>query len=572
MLPSGVDNFHKLVTYRNSEGHPYLFVDKTLFIKAFIDAGDGISLITRPRRFGKTLALSMLQHFLAKEVSGKPTKGLFDGLKISEHPEIMAYQGQSPVIFLTLKGVRGETFDEMFARMQGVMQELFQSHRYLLDTAIVKEYRVVFKRILDKKASQEEYESSLKFLSQLLCQHTGKQVMILLDEYDTPVHDAYRHGYYDKCKGLIAAMFHNAFKGNDALDKALITGILKVTKASFFSALNNVRVHTVLTRGYGQYFGFTEEETDDYLDRAGLPKKAHALKQMYNGYQIGDYTLYNPWSIVSFIAEVLLDPKRDMKKALKPYWINTGGTDIIYNLLKNNFLALEKGLELLIQNKPMKTSIYEEVIFNPKSPMNNVSFWSVMLLAGYLKVVEATENEYGEYVYDVLFPNQEIQRTFRRLLVDILACGRENDAFYTEGIRALAKGEVATFRDFLKKYVRQVVSHHDIGKSKEIFYHGLLVGIPSILFITHHITSNRESGDGRYDIAIEPKDPKKKGVILELKIAQEGEDLQAAAQRGCDQIMEKDYDAAMRTRGVKDFLYLGLAFRGKEVEVVSKRG
>ena len=364
MLPSGIDDFHKLVTHKDSKGAPYLFVDKSLFIKEFIDAGDGISLITRPRRFGKTLALSMLQHFLAKEVKGNPTKGLFDGLKISEHPEVMAYQGQSPVIFVTLKGVRGKTFDEMFAEMRGVMKRLFKSHRYLLATDIAAEDRVVFKKFLDKEASQEEYKESLLFLSQLLFQHTGKQVMILLDEYDTPVHDAYRHGYYDKCKGLIAAMFHNAFKGNDALDKALITGILKVTKSSFFSALNNVSVYTVIDDLlYGQYFGFTEKETDDYLDRAGLPKKADALKQMYNGYQIGDYTLYNPWSIVSFIKKFILLGGENIKEALKPYWINTGGTHLIAHLLNNNLSSLYKDLQLLIQGKTIQKSIHEEVIF-----------------------------------------------------------------------------------------------------------------------------------------------------------------------------------------------------------------
>ena len=212
LLPSGISNFHKLITHRDAEGNPYLFVDKSLLIKEFINAGDEIALITRPRRFGKTLTLSMLQHFLAPEVNEIPTKGLFDGLKISKHPEIMSHQGRYPVIFLTLKEVRGKNFKEAFARMQEVMKEVFQNHRYLLNSDIAEEDRAVFKRVLNKEASQPEYENALKELSKLLCKHTGSQVIILLDEYDTPINDAYLHGNYEDCRSLLSTMFSKPSK------------------------------------------------------------------------------------------------------------------------------------------------------------------------------------------------------------------------------------------------------------------------------------------------------------------------------------------------------------------------
>jgi len=267
MLPIGVSSFEKLIRHKDSEGNGYLFVDKTMLIKDFIDAGDEISLITRPRRFGKTINMSMLQHFFAKEVDGIETKGLFDGLEISKCPEVMVYQGDYPVIFLTLKEIRGKDFEEAFERVTEVLRPLFEEHRYLLDGPNISEEEIIlYKRFLSKIAIKSEYESSLKFLSKLLFQYTGKKTIILLDEYDTPLHDAYVNNYYEEMRSLISTMFNKAFKGNAFLFEALITGILKIAKSSLFSELSNVKDYTILSSPkFAQYFGFTEEETDDYL-------------------------------------------------------------------------------------------------------------------------------------------------------------------------------------------------------------------------------------------------------------------------------------------------------------------
>lgn len=422
MLPSGVDNFSDLITYQNQDGVPYLFVDKTLFIKEFMSIGDKITLITRPRRFGKSLTLSMLQHFLASKVSGQPTKGLFDDLKISAHPKIMKKQGTSPVIFLTLKEVKGRSFEQLFERFQEVIKQLFQEHRYLLDTDLSAEDETIFKKILNKEASRADYETALKNLSRLLYQHTGKKVYILLDEYDTPVHDAYVNGYYEDLRSFLAAMFGKTFKGNNFLARALITGILKVAKSSLLSELNNVEVYTMLDDArYSQYFGFTEAETDDLLDRAGLSQKAHQLKEMYNGYSLEGYTLYNPFSIVSFTKNLLLKGEARMQEVLKPYWVNTGGTHLITDIVRNNVTDLQKGLSTLIQDVPLKTPINEEVVFNPHLKHNRVAFWSVLLLSGYLKVVDKEIDEFGSYQYHLLFPNQEIKRTMSLMMIEVIA-------------------------------------------------------------------------------------------------------------------------------------------------------
>ncbi len=270
MFPIGIDNFASLIQDSNTKKQHYLFVDKTLMIKEFIYAGDEIALITRPRRFGKTLSLSMMQHFFAKEVDGVATKGLFEGLAISKHPEVMALQGQFPVIFLTLKEVRGKNFEEAYALIKNLVRNVFEEHKYLqLSDKLSEEQKALIKKYLNKTVSYEDYKEFLYILSKYIHFHTGKKVMLLLDEYDTPLHDAHVHGYYEEMRSLIATLFNKAFKGNDYLHKGLITGILQIVKSSLFSELNNVKVYsTISSSGYANCFGFTPEETDRSLLRS----------------------------------------------------------------------------------------------------------------------------------------------------------------------------------------------------------------------------------------------------------------------------------------------------------------
>ena len=569
LLPIGIDNFHDLITRTNSEGHRNIFVDKTLFIKEFLDIQEKITLITRPRRFGKTLTLSMLEHFLAPTVRGQSTQGLFAGLAITQYPKIMAKQGKSPVIFLTLKEAKGENFQETFETMQEIIFEVYDAHKHLLPTLDESDC-AVFKKILHKKANQAEYQSSLKFLSKLLYQHTGKKVYIFLDEYDTPINHAYINGYFKECVDFFVQLFGKTFKGNDYLNRGLITGILKIAKENLFSGLNNPQVYTMLSDArYATCFGFSPEETDDLLDRAGLPQQTQKLKEMYNGYQIEGHTLYNPFSIVSFISEALLRGEDDIEKSLKPYWVNTGGTGLITELMRNNFEDLVEGLENLIQDIPVKTSIDENVVFSPHMRSNPIAFWSVMLMAGYFKIVKKEKNEIDEYEYELLFPNQEIKRTMRLILTEVAAGSPGFKKNYKQGIYALAQGDIPAFTKFLKRYMKSTPSYFDTGgKKRELFYHGLMLGMASVLTPIYYVTSNRESGDGRYDIALLPKEKGRHGMLFELKMGQPGDDLLELAREARAQIDAKNYQSELEAREVEEILQLGIAFRDKEIEVV----
>ena len=570
LLPGGIDSFYDLITHRDDEGNHCIFVDKNLFIKAFIGSSDKITLITRPRRFGKTLTLSMLQHFLAAEVNGKSTKGLFEGLNISKHPETMQYQGKHPVIFLTLKEAKGDNFEQLFERVGSIIKETFQSHRYLLDTQLAEEDYATFKKILNEEATQKDYESSLSLLSRLLEHHTGKNVYILLDEYDTPINDSYVNDYYEACRSFLAAMFAKTFKGNASLNRGLITGILKIAKASLFSGMNNLEVYTMLDDArYPHYFGFTEKETDDLLDRAGLPQKAHELKEMYNGYTLEGHTLLNPFSIVSFIKKAFLLHKEEIDKALQPYWINTGGTHLIGDLLRNNLSKVKRDFTALLNGKPIKTPINENIIFNPNLKNDSISFWSLLLLAGYVKSIKREKDEFNTYIHTISFPNDEIRFSMRELLLNV-SFGHENASIMIDAMTQLARGHVDAFVAFVRDYLRYSVSYFDRNKEEpEQPYRLLLLGMAAFYANTHYVRSERESGDGRYDISLEPKNKDWKGIIIELKAAKEGEDLKKEAQKAYDQILTMGYNTDMESRGIKDFVLLGMAFRKKEIEAVN---
>ena len=426
--------------------------------------------------------------------------------------------------------------------------------------------------MLNKTAMQAEYESSLQFLSRLLYEHTGKKVYILLDEYDTPINKAYVHECYEACRSFLAAMFGQAFKGNDFLESGLITGILKIAKASLFSELNNLKVYTMLDDArYTQYFGFTEAETDDLLDRAKLPQKAHELKEMYNGYNLEGYTLYNPFSIVSFISNLLLLGEARMKDALKPYWINTGGTHLIGDMINNNLIELKEDLTNLLDQKPIQTQIDEHVVYDPHLRHNAVGFWSVLLLSGYVKSIRSRKDAFGDSVHTVCFPNEEIRGSMRQLLLRV-SFGRKDTQELSQAMKALVMGKVDPFIRFVKAYIRYALSYFDGDKDeKEKPYHMLILGLLAFFANTHHVRSNRESGDGRYDIGLEPKPTHKnmKAIIIEIKVAAEGEDLKQVAQKAFQQIKDKAYKADMDARrGITDYVLLGMAFSGKEVGVI----
>ncbi len=567
MFPIGVSDFARLIRHKNTDKQAYLFIDKTLMIKEFIDAGDEIALITRPRRFGKTLSLSMMQHFFAKEVDGVATKGLFEGLAISKHPEVMALQGQFPVIFLTLKEVRGKNFEEAYALLQNVIKKLYNTHYYLLDAKQIKEHQKVdFKKYLDQTASQASYKDALLYLSELLYQAHGKKVMLLLDEYDTPLHDAHVHGYYEEMRSLIATLFNKAFKGNDYLHKGLITGILQIVKSSLFSELNNVKVYSMISSSrYANCFGFTPEETDHYLDQAGLPQKAHELKEMYNGYIVEGYTLYNPLSIIMFADQATSNTK-PIEKSLDYYWFDSGGTTIIRDLIAKNITTLEKDLSQLVNKIPIQSLINPNIILGKSLKTDRSSFWSLMLLSGYLKIENKQFIKPGMYAYTLSFTNEEIRVSMENIIEEAVSNNEQGQ--YYQAMQDLVTGNVEAFQVFLEDYLVRVPSFLDKGgKHYEQFYHGLVLGMSACLSHSHIVTSNRISGGGIYDICIEPKDQSQYGIILELKVATKTERLQEVADAALAQIKTLAYKRDLTQRGIKKFILMGVSFNKSEMEI-----
>jgi hypothetical protein len=413
---------------------------------------------------------------------------------------------------------------------------------------------------------------ALKLLSEWVKLHTGKQVYLFVDEYDVPMHTAYVHGYYEDCKNFMGSFLGEAFKGNQALAKGLLTGVLKVSQASLFSQFNNPTIDTVLDPegGYGPYFGFTEAETDALLDAAALPKRAHELKQMYNGYEIGGYTLYNPFSIVSFISAALLNPKRGrtIEDAVKPYWVTTDGRDLIRLIAKSHMTSIAEELRQLLAGASIESEINLDIVFDARMQRSPVMLWSLLLLSGYLKVVGKRQTPYRITLYKLTFPNQEVRDTFQEIILALIV-GVRSVSEFSAPIYALVEGKVEKFADFLAEYLLDTPSYFDATQPyAEQFYQGLLLGMCLILENSHIITSNRESGKGRLDVSITTKDRTQKGIILEVKVAKPDEDLKKLAPEAYKQIIEKKYVRQMRKEGIQEIIGVGIAFRQKEAELV----
>jgi hypothetical protein len=414
-LPLGYENFKELIDHR------FNFVDKSLLIKEILD--DDITkvvLITRPRRFGKTLNLSMLHHFLASEVNGQSTTGLFTGLKITAAgEEYIRHQGKYPVIFITFKEIEDHTFEHILENMQLLMARVYEEHHYLLSSPKLSETNKIFyETVLKGQANEALLKVAILNLTGYLYQHHGVKPWVLIDEYDKPIQSAYLHDYYNKMIRLMRGMLGAALKTNPYLERAVITGILRISKESLFSDLNNLKVYSLLQSRYGQYFGFTEEEVTNLLQQAGLEQKAAEIRAWYNGYQSGEYTIYNPWSIVNCINE---------KGRVEPYWINTSGNELIKELLTHAGESFRLQFEDLLSGKSVEKLIDENMVFSDLKK-NNSATWSLLLLSGYLKVTGIRDTEMGPYC-TLIIPNREIRGLYRRIIEQWLSNGHGTDWF-----------------------------------------------------------------------------------------------------------------------------------------------
>ena len=541
ILPIGITDFKEII-----ESNCY-YMDKTQWIEELLQDGAKVKLFTRPRRFGKTLNMSMLQYFWDIEKKEENRK-LFQGLYIETSPYFVE-QGKYPVIYISLKDLKCGTWEEMLGEIQFFVSELFYSYQFLLKD--LNEFDVpFFKNIIMKKANLSELSNSLKLLSRILKEYYQQKVVILIDEYDTPIVSAYEQGYYEKAISFFRNFYSAALKDNVNLQLGVMTGILRVAKEGIFSGLNNLAVYSILEEKYSSSFGLTETEVEKALEYYQLKHNLREVKEWYDGYLFGKTEIYNPWSILNYISN----------QKLEAYWVNTSNNFLIYDLLEKSNRNLFEELEIVFQGKEIQKTL--EYSFSFQDMKNPQEIWQLLVHSGYLKI----EKELGNHRYALKIPNQEIYSFFERSFLNRFLGGAD---YFHDMILALKKGDVKLFEKRLQEILQSNVSYYDVGK-EEKYYHNLVLGMILSLSKEYEIHSNVESGYGRYDISIEPKDKRKTGFILEFKVAKSEEELEKKAKEALEQIEIKKYDTEMRKRGIFNILKLGFAFCGKKVKIIAE--
>ena len=552
-MPVGIEDFRELIT------GGYYFIDKTRFIKEFVDNQGKVTLITRPRRFGKTLALSMLQYFFTLE-HGEENRKLFRGLAIERAGETyMREQGTRPVVFLTLKDIRSGCWEGEREKFALRLSHLYRNYLFLLESPALAEVdRESFLAVWKKTANTSEMEDAIANLCCLLEKHHGKKPILLMDEYDAPILSAWENGYYKEGIDFMRGLLGSALKTNPALHFAVLTGVTRVSKESIFSGLNNLKVCSVLSDAYCDIFGFTQEEVARLMEECGVGDKLPELKRWYDGYQFGWAEIYNPWSVIRYIDEGC---------KFQPYWLNVSGNSILHVLLEHVDEDRRKELEGLMKEIPVEASIDEGVIY-PDIRESSNALYMMMLTTGYLKAVEAWWDPAGEELPSckLLIPNNEIRMVYRKEIFGWMAA-RSDSIQLRHMLRAMVSGDAATFQNRLQKILTGIVSYHDAAHNPENFYHGLLLGFAVLMSGSYRVESNRESGYGRFDIAFFPLKVKESapGVILELKSAKSEEAMVEKAKEALRQIEEKAYLAELSRQGVKEVWKYGIAFHGKKV-------
>lgn len=531
------------------------FVDKTLIIKEFLQDSGKIALLPRPRRFGKTLNLSILKYFFEK--SEKDNSYLFKGLKIEKESEIMKSQGKYPLIYFTFKDEKHSDFDGFIESMRIKIASLYKEFYYIYESLDFKSDINYFDRIINEESSIKDLEMSIFRLSKFLSQYHNTNTIILIDEYDTPIHEGYFKEYYVEIVGFMINILSSALKDNINLEKAMITGILRVAKESVFSGLNNLEVYSILGKGYSDKFGFTEEETMKLLKYYSLDNYIEKFKEWYNGYVFGETVIYNPWSVLSYINK----PDR----GFMPYWVNTSENGIIKTLLAEGSEEVKLGLESLCIGGFVETEINEDVVMS-ELINEKQSIWSFLLLSGYLKPIEKTWVK-NKFIYKLKIPNEEIMYLYETIVEKWFSEGFISNDF-NNMLKSLITGEIELFEEYFSDYVLKSFSYFDIsGENPERVYHAFILGMLVALNDTHEIISNRESGLGRYDVSLIPKDKNQLGIIMEFKSIKINSKmtLETGLEKALNQINKKIYETELKTRGIKNIIKIALIFKGKEV-------
>ena len=521
------------------------YIDKTKWIGEILEDKSKIKLFTRPRRFGKTLNMSMLKYFFDIE-NKEENKKLFNGLDI-EKSEYMSEQGQYPVIFISLKSIKAKTWEEAIQEIRLLVLELFSEYKYLLKD--LDEYDLPrFKKYLLGDADLSELKNALLFLTRILFHKYKKEVILLIDEYDSPLISAYEHYYYDDAVTFFKVFYGEALKTNQYLKMGVMTGIIRVIKAGIFSDLNNLNVYSILENEYSEFFGFNQDEIEETLEYFDVKYELFDVKNWYDGYKFGDSDVYNPWSILKFLKS----------KKIGSHWIDTSGNFLINQILKNTDSEIMETLEALFNGETVEENIGGNSDLS--SLLGQEEIWELLLFSGYLTINEKIGEDY-EDVYSLRLPNREVREFFRKKFIDV----NFGESMFRKAMEGLKNLKFDIFQKYLQNILLKSTSFMDT--KNEDFYHGLVLGMMFYLDNHYYVKSNKESGFGRYDVVIEPKNKNNRGFILEFKVVKNEDDLEKVSQEAIEQIMEKKYDIGLRDRGIKDVTFVGVAFCGKVVKV-----
>ena len=530
------------------------YVDKTLLIKDIIDDHSKVFLFTRPRRFGKTLAMDMVRTYF--EISDMDTSVYFSDKNIWSEGEVYKdYQGKYTVIFLSFKDAHQSDWEDMYNSLCFTVKEEFLRHIELLSSNAITEYdKRYFKNIMDDNATTTDYQFALGKLSSMLAAHYSSKVIIIIDEYDTPIQQGHLNGYYDKVIGFMRNLLSAALKDNDNLEFGILTGILRIAKESLFSGLNNLVVNTILDEKYSSYFGFTSDDVSEMAAYYGMKEKLPEIKEWYDGYLFGNNEIYNPWSVISYI-------NNNCKP--KAFWSRTSGNEIIGQLIQNADSEIYKNLTLLLQGKEIQSIIDTDILY-PEINGNSDTIYSFLLVSGYLRVTRIISELNDNPICSVTIPNREIRSIFQKEILD------QYTSLFTGSIlrnfeSALRTGNTKNFTDTLQKYLLQSASSFDTAQ--ENFYHGTVFGMLAIMSDSYYISSNIESGDGRLDVQLEPKDKTQTGYIIEFKAGKNlsEKQLDSLADDAIAQIHNNKYFTNMTYHGIKKIGLFGIAFSGKHV-------
>ena len=550
-VPVGIEDFERIIN------EDYYYVDKTMLIEELLINRAPVTLFTRPRRFGKTLNMSMLRYFF--DVKDKEeNKKLFENLKIYDS-EYMSEQGKYPVIFVSLKDLKEDTWEECLESIKDIMYKIFNEYSFLRKKLNIVEKRQ-FDKIWEITGNERNFKTSLLDLSNYLNKYYGEKVIILIDEYDAPIINAFDKGYYNEAINFFQTFYSSALKTNNSLKYGVLTGITRIIKEGIFSGLNNLYVNTILSKDYSEYFGLLENEVIEMLEYFDMKYKIEEVREWYNGYIFGESKVYNPWSIVNYVRE----------KEIKAYWANVSGNTLLENMLDHAGESVYDDLKRFTDGESIEKYISDGTTI--KSLLNNDDeIWQLLLYSGYLtkdekqKEIDVT-SEYTD-VYNLRIPNKEIRKYFGNMFL--------NKFFGTEVktnilIKALENGDIKKFEKTLGEIMINMLSHFDLDKEMEKIYQVFMIGLVGFLMGKYEIISNDESGYGRYDLAMIPIKSNEKAYLMEFKISKTKKGMEERAQKALKQIDEKKYDTKLKARGIKNILKIGVAFYGKEVKVVFK--